>query len=297
LTVKLRLTYLLLFLLFTTFSFLGCGAEVAYDEPGVPLGDVAAKEPGSVSVHFLDVGQGDCTLIISDSEVMLIDAGEQREAAKIIRYLEEQGVTSIDYLIATHPHSDHIGGLADIINRFEIGEIFMPRVLHTTRTFENLLDTLLENDLTVSNPEPGYSFGLGTANALFLAPAKIDERNLNNCSVIVRISQWDFSFIFMGDAEIEIENELIASDFEIETTVIKIGHHGSRTSTSAAFLRAVNPKTAVISVGSGNTYGHPTSDVLNRLLGQNVELYRTDLHGNIIMSVVDGGITIIKSRT
>jgi competence protein ComEC len=214
---------------------------------------------------------------------MLIDTGEREHADKLIEYIESRGISRIDVLVGSHPHSDHIGGMAQIIRHFEIGEVLMPNVQHSTRLFEDMLDALIEKDLSVRSPLAGERFMLGSAAVEVLSPHRTTYDRLNNHSIVFRITYGEHAFLFMGDAEIEAEADILAMDADISANVLKVGHHGSITSTSSAFLTAVAPDIAIISVGAGNIYGHPSNTILSRLRGIGATVFRTDLCGNIVI--------------
>ena len=242
-------------------------------------------EPGKLQISFLDVGQGDSIFaILPNGQSMLIDAGEQKNSAKIAQYIKDFGVSRLDYVIATHPHADHIGGMADIIREFEIGNFWMPNITHTTRTFENMLDALGAKDLKVNIAKSGATlFDFGELKAQFIAPKSDSYANLNNYSAALMLEFKDARFLFMGDAEKESEAEILVSGISISADVLKVGHHGSNTSSTANFIEKVLPKYAIICVGAGNSYGHPTAATLNTLNRWNVEVFRTDTHGTIVV--------------
>ena len=246
----------------------------------------------SLVVHFIDVGQGDATLIQTSAGNVLIDGGDRRTADTVVRYLQNSGVDRIAYVIATHPHADHIAGLVNVLNTFDVDTIIMPRVAHTTVTFERLLDAIETNDVTVREPSAGSSLTLGDTVFTIVAPISTGYRNLNNYSVSVRVAHGSVAFLFTGDAEAESENEMLTGDHNLSAQVLHIGHHGSNSSTTQAFLDAVSPEIAVISLGAGNSYGHPHVEVVNRLEGAGVTIYRTDLQGTIVMST-DGTILTV----
>ena len=250
----------------------------------------AVLADGNCAVHFINVGQADSILIISPSgESMLIDAGEKATSKELIKYIQEQGISKLDIVVATHPHSDHIGGMADIIKAFEIGEFIAPKATHTTVTFENMLDALLEKNLQVTTPVPGAVFSLGENGPGFtvLGPIGDDFENLNNASVAFRMVYGETSFVFTGDAEASSEKQMLDSGRVLPSDVLKLGHHGSSTSTSQAFLDAVAPKIAVISCGVDNSYGHPHKETLEKLKKAQITIYRTDLDSTIVL-VSDG---------
>lgn len=241
------------------------------------------NEVSKLKVHIIDVGQGDSVLIESDNKYMLIDAGERNKSKVVIDYLENIGVKKLDYIIATHPHSDHIGGLADVIRHFNIGRIIMPDVVHTTKTFENLLDAISEKGLKITKAAVGNEYSIGDASFVIIAPNGIDYDNLNNYSVGIKLQNGSNSFIFTGDAEVQSENEMLQNGIKLDADVLKLGHHGSSTSSSKNFLDAITPDIAIISAGEGNMYGHPHVEVLKTLKERNIKLYRTDKQGTIIL--------------
>lgn len=259
-----------------------------------------ARLEGDLKVHFIDVGQGDAILIQTPGPtpcVFLIDAGDAAAGPKIVSYLREQGVTAIDWLIATHPHADHIGGMVTVIKAFPVRNVSMPRATHTTKTYEDLLLAIKEKGLLITTARAGQP--LLTAlnlNALFIAPRDTSYEHLNDFSAVLKISYENTCFLFTGDAEAKSETEmLLASDVSPKADVLKVAHHGGKTSTSAQFLEAVAPKYAVISVGAGNSYGHPSKEVLDRLEKAKVTVFRTDLHGTVVVTSDGKSITVSTS--
>lgn len=252
---------------------------------GAPLAvsDPQAGSMGDLVVHFLDVGQGDAVLLqLPDSRTILVDAGPNGAGRDVVSYLRKQGIKKIDYLIGTHPHADHIGGLDDVIRSFEIGKVYLPRKSHTTKTFEEVLLALRDKGLKVNEAKAGITLldedGLAVS---FVAPCGTGYESLNNYSAVLRVVHGDVAILLTGDAEKESEQEMLASGAELKADLLKVGHHGSHTSTSAHFLRAVNPKFAVISVGE-NDYGHPHQVTLKKLNKAGVQVYRTDRSGTVI---------------
>ncbi len=248
---------------------------------------------GYLRVHFIDVGQGDSILIQAGEHAMLVDAGTNESGGTVTDYLHSLNLTKLDYLIGTHPHEDHIGGLDDVILSFDIGTVIMPDVSHTTRTYEDVLDALLEKDLTVSSPQPGEVFSLGDASFTILSPsaeiaAEAQEAgDLNNLSVGIRLVYGSTAFVLCGDAESVSEEAMVQSGLPLKADVLKAGHHGSSTSTCGSFLDAVDPDYAVISCGKDNSYGHPHQETLDRLHAAGVSVFRTDEQGTVI-AVSDG---------
>ena len=248
---------------------------------------------GYLRVHFIDVGQGDSILIQAGDRAMLVDAGTNESGSIVTGYLCSLNITKLDYLIGTHPHEDHIGGLDDVIRSFEIGTVIMPDVSHTTQTWEDVLDALLEKDLTVTVPHPGDVYSIGDASFTILSPTEdiagqaAESGDLNNLSVGIRLVYGSSAFVLCGDAESDSEEAMVESGLPLKADVLKAGHHGSSTSTSDAFLAAVDPDYAVISCGRDNSYGHPHQETLDRLNAAGVTVFRTDEQGTVI-AVSDG---------
>ncbi len=246
---------------------------------------------GTMTVHFIDVGQGDSLLAESDGHFLLVDAGENDQGDTVVSYLREAGVTSLDYVIGTHPHSDHIGGLDDVIRAFDVEAVILPPVAHTTKTFEDVLDAVQEKNLTLTQPVPGDSYDLGDAAFTILAPQADYGDDLNNWSVGIRLACSDGALVACGDAEAQAEEDIAASGLTLSADVLKVGHHGSCTSTSDVFLQAVSPAWAVISCGKENSYGHPHEETLKKLEDAGIAVLRTDLLGNITAQWGEDGIT------
>ena len=261
--------------------------------------DATAFMPGDneIIVAFLDVGQGDSILIWSRDHAVLIDGGDVNRYEPVLGYLRRVGISRLDYVIATHPHSDHIGGLIAVLNRMEVGRVLMPAAVHTTTVFENFVSVIENNHIPVTAPVPGENFRAGIIDFTVLAPvANFAGSNLNNASIVLRLDHGETSFIFTGDAEAGSERSMLATGGNLRADIIKIGHHGSRTSTTAAFLDKVQPLAAVISVGGGNQFGHPHSEVLERLVGRGIAVYRTDEMGTIVMATDGERIILLPAR-
>lgn len=246
-------------------------------------GTVAITPSEDLKVHFLDVGQGDSIFIeLPTNETILIDASIKDASNKIINYLREENVSKIDYVFATHPHSDHIGGMSAVIKAFDIGQIYMPKAVTTTKTYENLLLTIKDKNLKIKTAKAGNTIiDTDDLKLVVLAPNQDSYESLNNYSIVLKLTYKEKSFLFMGDAETLSEKEITG---DVQADVLKVGHHGSRTSTSQAFLNKVNPSYAVISVGLNNDYKHPHQEVIDRLEKKNIKIYRTDQNGDIIFT-------------
>ncbi len=240
------------------------------------------KPIGNLKIHFIDVGQGDSILIQQGDRFMLIDAGDNQYEQTVVNYLKQNNVSKLDYVIGTHPHADHIGGLDAVINAFDVEKIIMPGIIHTTKTFEDVIVAIKNKGLKITTPNAGDTYTLGNAKFTIVAPNSSSYDNLNNYSVVLNLKHGSNSFLFTGDAEDVSENEILNKNYDIKADVLKVGHHGSNTSTSAEFLKAVNPKYAVIQVEKDNKYGHPHAEVIERLQQYNIEIYRNDLNGTII---------------
>ena len=247
-----------------------------------------------LKVSFLDVGQADSILINANNKYMLIDAGNNEDGEKLVMYLKSLGIEKFDYVVGTHAHEDHIGGMDNIIDSFDIGTFYMPDVITTTKTFEDVLDSLEKKNLNFDTPQIGSTFDLGKAKIETIYVGK-DSKNLNNSSIILKLTYGNVSFLFTGDIESDVEKALLNKD--IESDVLKVAHHGSNTSSSNAFLKKVNPKYAIISVGTGNSYGHPKSVILDRLEKLGTKIYRTDELGTIIVTTDGEKIEVSNVKT
>lgn len=253
------------------------------------------KMDGKLYLHFIDVGQADCIYITDGNNSMLIDSGKNDTADIVTNYLKEQGVNILDYVIATHPHEDHIGGMDEVLNNFKVNKILMPNKVTTTKTFENLLIAIKNNGCEKITPSVGQTYNLGDANFTIIAPNSENYEELNNYSIVIKLKYGNNSFLFTGDAQNLSENEILNKGTNIKCDLLKVGHHGSSTSTDLKFLTAVEPKYAVISVGKNNKYNLPKKTVMDKLKRLGVTVYRTDESGTII-AISDGeNITFNKS--
>ena len=235
-------------------------------------------------VHFIDVGQADSAFIeLGNGQTMLIDAGRDSSGTAIIDYINELQYDTIDYVVASHPHDDHIGGMASVLNNFKIGKMYMPKQAHTITAFSNMLDVIENKNIELYTAKAGTSIlSSGIIDIDILAPFSDSDSNLNNVSAVVRITYGKTVILFTGDAEKVIENQLLNSG--IDADVLKVGHHGAGSASSSSFIKAVSPDIAVISVGEGNSYGHPHADTLAILNEVGAKIYRTDEQGTIVVT-------------
>ena len=249
------------------------------------------ESSNNLDVYFLDVGQADSILLSNNGHYMLIDAGNNEDGPKLVNYFKSLGITKFDYVIATHAHEDHIGGMDDIIKNFDIGTFYMPDLITTTKTFEDVLDALSEKQIAFETPTIDQEFFFSDTKITTLY-VNNEAKNLNDSSIVLRLKHGTNTFLFTGDASTKVEkqplNKNIASD------VLKVGHHGSRYSTSKEFLNKVNPQYAIISVGINNTYKHPHDETLKKLNDKKIIIYRTDQEGTI---VAESNGNIIQFKT
>lgn len=258
------------------------GDEQQEQSPIIPPElETPLPDDSTFEVHYIDVGQGDSALVLCDGKAMLIDGGESSESSKIYAYLKNQGIAHLDYIVATHAHSDHIGGLSGALNYASVGVALCPVTDYDSKTFDSFVKYLDKQGVSITVPTAGDTFSLGSATVQILGPQK-DYDDPNDTSIVMKVVYGETSFLFTGDAERTAEADIIDAGYDLSATVLKVGHHGSDTSTSYPFLREIMPEYAVIQVGKDNSYGHPTEDTLSRLRDADVKVYRNDLQGTII---------------
>lgn len=245
-------------------------------------------------VYFIDVGQADAIYIKDNDENMLIDAGNNTDGKLLVNYLKGLGVTSFKYVVGTHAHEDHIGGMDNIINNFKINTFYMPDAISTSKTFEDVLDALESNKVAFNTPKIGDTFNLKKAMFEVLSLGT-DTSDLNDTSIVLKMTYNNTCTLFMGDASSAVEKNLL--DKNINCDVLKVGHHGSKYSSSEAFIKAVKPTYGIIMVGKDNKYGHPTEKTLQTLQKYNVNIHRTDEEGTIIMKIKGDTISFESEKT
>ncbi len=251
------------------------------------------NQPKNIYVHYIDVGQGDSILVQVNNKNLLIDAGPKSDKNKLLKYLSSLNINKFDYVIATHPHEDHIGNMADVINNYNISAFYAPKVESTTKTFEKMVEALKAKSLKINVLKKGtdtIDLGENTKVTVF-SPTEDYYENLNNYSPVIKIEYGKTSFLFTGDAEKDVEKEIISTNEDISADVLKVGHHGSSTSTSMDFINKVNPSIGVISVGKDNTYNHPNDDTIKRLTQNKVKIYRTDKDGTVVIASDGSNLT------
>jgi len=250
------------------------------DTSGPPTTSVT----GQLNIHYIDVGQADSILLTLNDKAMLIDGGNNSDGKLVVDYITKQGISSLDYVIGTHPHEDHIGGLDNVIKNFDVKNVLMPKVQNDTKTFEDVLDAISSKKLSITTPNIGDTYDFSEAKFTILSCKNEKTKELNECSIVIRLVFGEQSYIFCADAEIVNEYDMLNSGLTLKSNVLKVGHHGSTTSSLEKFLRAVDPEVAVISVGEGNDYGHPHKEVMERLNKLGIKVYRTDYSGTIVIS-------------
>lgn len=261
---------------------------------GLPVTETFKETENTLDITYLDVGQADSILIQNEGHNMLIDAGNNEDGPLLVQYFKEQNITKFDYLIATHPHEDHIGGMDDIINNFDIEKIYMPDVTTTTKTFLDVLEAIEKKNMTYDVPNINQNFTLGSTLFQVIYTGN-DKKNLNNSSIVLKATFKNTSYLFTGDATSEVEKKILNKN--IQATVLKVGHHGSKYSTTTDFLNKVNPKYAIISVGKNNSYNHPNQVTINKLEKKNIEIHRTDQEGSIFLKSDGKTINITSKKT
>ena len=249
---------------------------------------------GQLVVHMIDVGQADCFLLVQDGKSALVDCGTRSTGKDAVQYLKELGVTKLDYVIGTHPHDDHMGGMYEILTNFEIGTVIYPDVEDgeiTANWYAKLMNEITTGNYNVDYPEKGETIILGNATMEVLAAETEVGGNTNNYSIVLKVSFGQMDMIMTGDAETEIEEKILQSGENIDAEILKVGHHGSDTSSSEAFLDAISPEYGLISCKIGNKYEHPIKSTMENLKERNVEIYRTDECGSVVMTITPDDVT------
>ena len=253
-------------------------------------------ENSNFEVHFIDVGQADSALIECDGETMMIDGGNVADSNVVAAYLKKEDVTELNYVVWSHAHEDHVGGLSGALSVTKADNIYAPKTEANTKAYKNFKKKAEEQNVEIKHPNVGDEIQLGSSTVEFLGPVDENGKDLNSTSIVLKITYGNTSFLFTGDAESDEEEEILNSGADLKSTVLKVGHHGSRTSTSYPFLREVMPQYAVISVEKGNSYGHPNEETLSKLSDAGVEVYRTDESGDIVMTSDGNSINVVTAK-
>lgn len=247
-----------------------------------------ANPSGELTLTMIDVGQADSFLLVQDGKTMLVDCGTRSTGEDVVKYLNEQGITRLDYVIGTHPHDDHMGGMYDVITNFEIGKIIMPEVevgKVTTNWYVKLMQEIKQGAYELEYAKLGAVYDLGEASFKIIGPIETDESNLNNYSIVLKVTFGDMDVIMTGDAETKVERDIIDSGEALDAEILKVGHHGSDTSSSDEFLDVVSPIYALISAKVGNKYEHPIKSTMQKLEKRKIEVYRTDENGTVVATI------------
>ena len=272
------------------FSLTACTEE----RTALPADNTAAAQ-NRFEVHFIDVGQGDAALILCDDESMLIDGGKPEASSIIYTYLKKLNIEKLNYIVCSHADDDHIGGLSAPLANMTVENILAPETPADTRSYRSIIEKSHEQGITIRHPKHGESMDFASSTIDFYGPLTESENDRNNGSIVMKVIFGETSFLFTGDAEREEEQQILDAGYDISSTVLKVGHHGSANSTTYPFLREMMPKYAVISVGK-NSYGHPTEDALSRLRDAGTEVYRTDMQGDIIAKSDGKTVSITTSK-
>ena len=254
---------------------------------------VTQNVDGELMLHMIDVGQADSFLLIQGNETALIDCGTRSTGKDVVDYLNSIGITKLDYVFGTHPHDDHMGGMYEVITNFEVGKVIIPEAKNaqiTTNWYAKLMKELKTGKYEVEYPEVGEVYNLGDATMKVIGPMGEPNDNINNYSTVLKVSFGEMDIIMTGDAETEVENVILQSGENIDAEILKLGHHGSDTSTSEEFLEAVSPQYGLISAKVGNKYKHPIKSTMEKLEENNVEVYRTDENGTVVAEITSNDV-------
>ncbi len=282
-----KIIFIILVVIFLILSVFGVDNFDKFFDEEYPWESGETVTTNMLNVRYFDVGQGDSSLVECEGKYMLIDAGENGHEQQLINYLNSVGVQKLDYIIVTHQHSDHIGGIPEVLEEFEADNIIMPRLTEaqtpTNSTYTAFLKAVQNSGAKVIASKVGASYTLGSATFETFGPVTNDAEDINNMSVVVKVTYGENTFLFTGDAETEEEKEVLDTGADLDCDVLHAGHHGSYSSSCKDFLNAVTPEICVISCGANNDYGHPHDAALKRIKKHTEEIYRTDICGSIVI--------------
>ena len=294
---KVLLAIVILVLVITVESVITSDEQQVPEQPNISNSQTQeqpTEATGELKLHMIDVGQADCFLFIQGDKVALVDCGTRSTGKDAVEYIKSLGITRIDYVFGTHPHDDHMGGMYDIITNFEIGKIIMPKVKDeqvTKNWYIKLMKQIVDGNYEVEYSKTGNEYYLGDAKIQIVWQSELEQDNVNNYSNIIKVSFGDMDVLMTGDAETEIEEEVLRSGVQIDAEVLKVAHHGSDTSSSDGFLDEIDPDYGLISCKVGNKYEHPTKNTMEKLQQREVEVYRTDECGTVIATITPSGVT------
>lgn len=290
-----KITNTIVLVLAASLLFTGCsqGSNTKSDGPVAVLQNESsqinseAAQDGNLEVHFIDVGQGSATLIESKGHYMLVDGGDKKYTSRLVSYLQDEGVGSLDYIIATHYDADHLNGVTGTLSVYNADMVIAPDYKAESKVYKSFINIMDEKDIDITYPETGTEYKIGDAKFTILAPNDTHYDDANDYSVAIKLVNGNNSFVMTGDAEIESEYEMLETGIDLSCDVYLAGHHGSKYSSSQAFMQAMHPESVVISAGKDNKYGHPSEDALARFNAMGCDIYRTDELGDII-AISDG---------
>lgn len=294
--------FIALFLAFSL-SLAGCSQDSAVLQDSTSkkqenqVSNVQTKGGKDLEVHFIDVGQGSSTLVESDGCYMLVDGGDSKYTSKVVSYLDSQSVDKLDYIIATHYDADHLNGVVAALSNYEAGVVIAPDYEAESKVYKSFVSLLKKNNIKITYPETGTKYKIGDAEFTILAPNDTHYDDANDYSVAIKLVNGDNSFILTGDAEIESEYEMLETGIDLSCDVYLAGHHGSKYSSSQAFLQALEPDSVVISAGKDNRYGHPSDETMARLNATGCDIYRTDKLGDIVATSDGKNITFNVNKS
>jgi competence protein ComEC len=286
-----RFIVLAVLVLMLVLACLGAGCDT------IQNGHPSQTQAYQLKVIMLDVGQGDSILLCSGGQYMLVDTGENDQGDTVLADLKALGVKKLAAIVGTHPHSDHIGGMDTVIKAMPVDAVYMSKKTANTETYEDVLDAMADKGLQITVPKPGDKLKFGEAELEFLwPPADFDSDNVNDCSIVIRVTAGGHTVLLCGDIEKKAEKGILELGRNIKCDVLKVAHHGSDTSSTKAFLEQVEPQYALISVGAHNDYKHPDPDVLKRLDNMGAKVHRTDLNGTITVTIAGGKLSVQDSK-